>query len=327
MNFLIPLISMNLASGVKLPNGQPMPSVQCGDWTVCNATPAVLMITVTIVGVGTTLLKEMLALGPSFLMTIPNLFKGMEESQMISERRDINQPSAKLKPEIKEEIQSILRDVRPQLLELLGPLVPAGEQFAAGLTQTIAEFEEENIKRETEDFPKLMKEIASLNPSALQKRAVRNGVAKEDAKQWADAASTGGQDLLQSLIMQKEAKLRNFPRQRAYKTGLVAMEPLVRALSDEVDPELGGQHLKVIKKTPTPDKSMELLDVQRGVELMAEEAVLGQAKAKVWPDVENKIALVPVCQACLPVIRRTHLHVTAGCFDCVAPFYWLALLP
>ena len=299
MNFLIPLISMNLASGVTLPNGQPMPSVQCGDWTVCNATPAVLMITVTIVGVGTTLIKEMLALGPSFLMTIPNLFKGKEASAVISERRDVNKPIAKLKPEIKDEVQSILRDVRAQLLQLLEPLGPAEEQFAAGLTDTITEFEAENVRRETEDFPKLMKEVADLKPSALQKRAIQNGVAKEEAKHWADAGTTGGQDLLQSLIMLKEAKLKKFQRQRFYKMGLIAVEPLVRNLSDELDPELGAQHLKVIKKTATPDKSMELLDVQRGIELMAEEAVLGQAKAKVWLDIQDKITLVSVCRTCL----------------------------
>ena len=35
----------------------------------------------------------------------------------------------------------------------------------------------------------------------------------------------------------------------------------MRALADEVDPELGRQHLKVIKKLPTPDKDMELLDI------------------------------------------------------------------
>eukprot|EP01043_Picozoa_sp_COSAG02_P050025 COSAG02_NODE_5091_length_4641_cov_3.796565_2_plen_312_part_00 len=297
MNFLIPLVSMNLASGVTLPNGQPMPSVQCGDWSVCNATPAVLMITVTIVGVGTTLLKEMLALGPSFLMTIPNLFKRQEASAAINERRDVNTPTAKLKPVMKEEVQSILRDVRVQLLELLETLKPAGEQFAAGVTATITEFEAENVRRETEDFPKLMKEVAGLKPSTLQKRAIQSGVAREEAKQWAGA--TGGQELLQSLIMLKEAKLKNFPRQRAYKMGLITMEPLVRDISNEVDPELGAQHLKAIKKTPTPDKSMELLDIQRGVELMAEEAMLGQAKAKVWSDIEDKIALVPVCRACL----------------------------
>ena len=204
MNFLIPLVSMNLVSDVTLPSGEKMPIVQCGDWSVCNATPAFMMITVTIVGVGTTLVKEMLALAPSFLMTIPNLFSGTEESQKISDRRDVNKLLEKLKPNVKDEIQSIVRDVRPKLLELLGPLGPAGEQFAAGITETISEFEEENIRRETErDFPKLMKELAGLKPSALQKRAVQNGVAKEDAKQWVDSATTGGQDLLQSLIMQK----------------------------------------------------------------------------------------------------------------------------
>jgi hypothetical protein len=58
LNFLIPLISMNLTNNVILPNGQQMPSVSCGDWSVCNAAPAFMMITVTIVGVATTLFKE-----------------------------------------------------------------------------------------------------------------------------------------------------------------------------------------------------------------------------------------------------------------------------
>ena len=39
---------------------------------------------------------------------------------------------------------------------------------------------------------------------------------------------------------------------------------------------------------------MDLIDVQRTIELMAEEAVLGQAKTTVWPDIEEKIELIPV---------------------------------
>ena len=39
---------------------------------------------------------------------------------------------------------------------------------------------------------------------------------------------------------------------------------------------------------------MELVDMQRSIELMAEEAILGQAKAQVWPDVEGKLALIPI---------------------------------
>ena len=39
---------------------------------------------------------------------------------------------------------------------------------------------------------------------------------------------------------------------------------------------------------------MDLIDVQRTIELMAEEAVLGQATATVWPDIEEKIELIPV---------------------------------
>ena len=62
LNFLIPLISMNLTNEVNLPNGHKMPSVSCGDWSVCNAAPAFMMITVTIIGVATTLFKEALAL-------------------------------------------------------------------------------------------------------------------------------------------------------------------------------------------------------------------------------------------------------------------------
>ena len=81
LNFLIPLISMNLTNDVTLPNGQQMPSVSCGDWSVCNAAPAFMMITVTVIGVLTTLCKEALALGPSVLMTIPNMFSGMEEME------------------------------------------------------------------------------------------------------------------------------------------------------------------------------------------------------------------------------------------------------
>lgn len=288
---------MYMASGVKSPNGLPMPSVQCGDWSICNATPAFLMITVTIVGVGTTLIKEMLALAPTIVMKIPNLFSGVEEVQMINERRDVNQPSAKLKPDIKEEIQTIIRDVRPQLLELLGALEAAAEQFAASITDTISEYEEENAKREKEDFPKLEKELADLKSSELRKRAIQSGVATDLAKQLSNATTGAGKEALQSLIMQKQAKLRKFPRERAYKRGIISMEPTVRTIAEQVDPELGKDHLAVIKKTPTLDMTMELVNVQRSVELMCEEAVVGQAKAKVWPDIEDKIALVPVCPA------------------------------
>jgi hypothetical protein len=38
----------------------------------------------------------------------------------------------------------------------------------------------------------------------------------------------------------------------------------------------------------------ELIDIQRSIELIAEESILGQAKATVWPDIEEKIALIPV---------------------------------
>lgn len=39
---------------------------------------------------------------------------------------------------------------------------------------------------------------------------------------------------------------------------------------------------------------MDLIDMQRTIELMVEEAFLGQAKATVWPDIEEKIGLIPV---------------------------------
>lgn len=63
LNFLIPLISMNLNTNVVLPDGTRMPSVSCGDWSVCNAAPAFMMIAVTIIGVATTLFKEAMSLG------------------------------------------------------------------------------------------------------------------------------------------------------------------------------------------------------------------------------------------------------------------------
>jgi hypothetical protein len=79
LNFLIPLISMNLKTTITLPNGENQLAVSCGDWSVCNAAPAFMMITVTIIGVATTLIKELLALGPTILTTIPNLCSGMDE--------------------------------------------------------------------------------------------------------------------------------------------------------------------------------------------------------------------------------------------------------
>lgn len=35
---------------------------------------------------------------------------------------------------------------------------------------------------------------------------------------------------------------------RVYKAGFIAMEPSVRALQSEIDPDLGADHIKIIKK-------------------------------------------------------------------------------
>jgi len=223
MNFLIPLISMNLQSGVTLPNGQSMPMVSCSDMNLCNATPAVMMITVTIVGVATTLGKEILALGPSILMTIPNMFKGMEQTAMISERRDINGPSDKLPEAGKDEMHKIIVAIRPQMLEILETLKPAGEDFAAGLIEAIAEWTEKNDEL-VANLPDLEAEVGKLKPNALQKRALESGIDKNEVKEM---VANGTEDMLPSLIMQKEGMTRGFPRQRVYKRGFMAMEPTV----------------------------------------------------------------------------------------------------
>ena len=260
-----------------------------------------MMISVTIVGVATTLIKEMLALGPSFLMTIPNLFKGLEEHEKIANRRDVNKPTKALNPDIKEEVHKILADVRPKLLELLGPLEPANEEFNTGLSAAIKEWSKENKRIEAEDFPALEQELSQLKPNKLMKRAVDSGVV--DKKAAAQLTSTEeGERALQSLVLQQEFRIKRFPRQRVFKRGFIAMEPTVRALAEDVDTELGKQHLKIIGKIPTPEKSMDVADVQRDLELLAEEAVLGQAKSKVWPDIEEKISQIPV--------RATTLHTS-----------------
>ena len=263
------------------------------DFSLCNAGPAVLMILVTLVGVGTTLGKEMLGLAPSFLQTIPNLFKSMEQSQIIAIRRDLNMPSSRLAPDIKEEVDKIIAEVRPQLLELLEPLTDAADEFADGLRRAIKEWVAENAKIEAKDFPQLEKQVEKLGTSALVKRAMAAGTLdKMEIVQLGE--STIGESVLRKIILMEEAQLKNFPRQRVYKRGFIAMEPELRHLAELVDEELGQQHIKQIKKIPTPDASMELLEVQLAVELIAEEAVLGQAKATVWPVMEEKIAAIPV---------------------------------
>ena len=264
-----------------------------------------MMISVTIVGVATTLAKELLALGPSFLMTIPNLFKGMEEAERIANRRDVNKSLKTLKPELKEEVHKILADVRPKLLELLEPLESANEEFKVGLGAAVKEWSKENKRIEAEDFPALEMELSQLKPSKLMKRAVDSGVV--DKKEAVRLTSTEeGERALQSLIQQQEFRIKRFPRQRVFKRAFIAMEPTVRALAADVDTELGKQHLKLIDKIPTPEKSMDVTDVQRDVELLAEEAVLGQAKSKVWPEIEEKLSQIPVRATILHFQSCTH---------------------
>jgi hypothetical protein len=81
---------------------------------------------------------------------------------------------------------------------------------------------------------------------------------------------------------------------RVYKRGLIAMEPSVSELRSHIDKELGAEHIKAIKKAPKIEPEMELVDMQRSIELMAEEAILGKAKAEVWPDIEEKLAQIPI---------------------------------
>ena len=251
------------------------------------------MITVTITGVATTLGKEMLALAPSLLQTIPNLFKRVEQSQLVERRRDINKPSSRLAPDIKEEVDKIIAEVRPQLLALLEPLTEATDEFADGLRRAIKEWMADNAKIEAKDFPKLEKQVEKLGRSALVKRAAAAGTLdKMEIAQLGESSS--GESVLRNMILQQEAQLKNFPRQRVYKRGFIAMEPELRSLAELVDEELGRQHIKQIKQVPTPDTGMDLLDIQLAIELIAEEAVLGQAKANVWPAMEEKIAAIPV---------------------------------
>jgi len=59
----------------------------------------------------------------------------------------------------------------------------------------------------------------------------------------------------------------------------------VRGLTDrdEFDKKLGKDHLKIIQNIPTPTKDMEMLDVQRAIEEMAEEYALGQVDLRLCP--------------------------------------------
>jgi hypothetical protein len=94
--------------------------------------------------------------------------------EMISTRRDVNAPTKKLGPDLKEEVQNVIMQVRPKMLELLEPLLPMAEEFAGGLAEGIQEWIEENAQMEEEAFPALRKEIFQLSgdPKALKKRAL-----------------------------------------------------------------------------------------------------------------------------------------------------------
>jgi transcription elongation GreA/GreB family factor len=104
--------------------------------------------------------------------------------------------------------------VRPKMLELLEPLAPMAEKFAAGLGEGIAEWVEENVKMEMEVFPAIRKEIFKLsgNAKALKKRALDNEVVNKN--EAVGLVDQGGEEVLVSLIQQSEMKLTEFPRQR-----------------------------------------------------------------------------------------------------------------
>ena len=133
---------------------------------------------------------------------------------MISTRRDVNAPTKKLGPDLKEEVQNVIMQVRPKMLELLEPLAPMAEKFAAGLGEGIAEWVEENVKMEMEVFPAIRKEIFKLsgNAKALKKRALDNEVVNKN--EAVGLVDQGGEEVLVSLIQQSEMKLTEFPRQR-----------------------------------------------------------------------------------------------------------------